>query len=355
MSNIAEVDKNFVVDTKIEKDNIKFYNILEEPFKIYGVEYENGMFRRLPEAVAKTISEPLYSTLHKYTAGGRVRFVTDSSYVAIHHVGNCGKHSHEAFTGTMGFDLYELDENGKEQYVNTFKPPLDATRGFEAVIELGSKKRRELTINFPLFSFIESLHIGLENDAYIQAHRPYKYEKPFVYYGSSITHGGCASRPGTAYQQFISRRFDANFINLGWSGNAKGEKEMYEYIMGMDMSVFIFDYDHNAPTAEHLEATHEPMFKAIRQAHPNIPIIIMTRPHFSVTENGERYKIMRKTYDNAKAGGDNNVYFLDGKQLMAIAGYEGTVDNCHPTDLGFYSMAVAVGDVIEGFIEEIER
>ena len=152
----------------------------------------------------------------------------------------------------------------------------------------------------------------------------------------------------------LSRRFDANFINLGWSGNGKGEKEIRDYMASLDMSVFVLDYDHNAPTVEHLEATHEPMYKAIRQAHPDIPVIMLVRPHYNATDEDARAKVIKKTFENAKANGDNNVYYLNGRQLMAIAGYDGTVDNCHPNDLGFYSMAVAVGDVIESFIDTLE-
>ena len=352
MSDIAKLDKNFIVETKIEKENIKFYNVLEKPFKVYGVNHENGRFRRMPEAVAKTVSEGVY-TLHTYTAGGRVRFKTNSSYIAIHYEGACGRMPHMAFTGSVGFDLYVLDEEGKEQYVNTFKPDVNSTQGFEGVIELWSKKMREVTINFPTYSIVNNLYIGLENDAVVEEHRPYKIECPFVYYGSSITQGGCSSRPGTCYQPIISRRFDANFINLGWSGNGKGEKEIRDYMASLDMSLFVLDYDHNAPTAEHLEATHEPMYKAIREAHPDIPIIMLTRPHYSVTDEDKRASVIKKTYENAKASGDDNVYYLNGRQLMAIAENEGTVDNCHPTDLGFFSMAQAVGDIIEKILVEV--
>lgn len=353
MSEISKIDKNFVVETQIDKENIKFYNVRENPFRIYGVHYENGKFRRIPEAVARSVSEGVYS-LHTYTAGGRVRFKTDSSYVAIHHEGWCGRMPHMAFTGSVGFDLYVLNDEGRQQYVNTFKPSVDSAKGFEGVIELGGKKMREITINFPTYSQITDLYIGVENDAQIGEHRPYKIERPFVYYGSSITQGGCSSRPGTCYQPIISRRFDANFINLGWSGNGKGEKEMRDYIASLDMSLFVLDYDHNAPTAEHLKATHEPMYKAIREAHPDIPIVMLTRPHYSVTDENARARVIKETYEKAKASGDNNVYYLNGRALMAIAGNEGTVDNCHPNDLGFFSMAQAVGDVIQTFIDTIE-
>ena len=119
----------------------------------------------------------------------------------------------------------------------------------------------------------------------------------------------------------------------------------------MDMSAFVYDYDHNAPDTAHLEATHEKMFKKIRDANPTLPIIMMPRPQFYLTADEEkRFEIIKKTYQNALDAGDKNVYLLTGKELMALAGDEGTVDNCHPTDFGFASIAKAVGDLIEKII-----
>ena len=116
----------------------------------------------------------------------------------------------------------------------------------------------------------------------------------------------------------------------------------------MDMSAFVYDYDHNAPDTAHLEATHEKMFKKIRAAHPNLPIIIMPRPKFRLSRDEQtRFEIIKKTYRNAINAGDKNVYLLTGKELMEIAGDEGTVDDCHPTDFGFASIAKAVGDLLE--------
>lgn len=108
----------------------------------------------------------------------------------------------------------------------------------------------------------------------------YAVKKPVVYYGSSITQGACASRPGNCYESILSRRLDCDYINLGFSGSAKGEDAIVDYIIGLDMSVFVMDYDYNAPTPEHLEKTHSKMFKAIRAEHPTLPIIIMPRPKF---------------------------------------------------------------------------
>ncbi|MBQ8689434.1 MAG: hypothetical protein IJ515_03625 [Clostridia bacterium] len=342
MRNISEIDKNFKIETNIDKADIKFYNARELPFRIYGVFYEDGKFRRLPEAVAKTVSEGVYS-LHANTAGGRVRFRTNSSYVAISaKMENVGKMSHFALCGSSGFDLYA---NGK--YVKTYIPPFNIIDGYEGVIELGASEEADITINFPLYSDVCELYIGLEDKATVSEPTPYRIEKPIVYYGSSITQGGCASRPGSSYQSIISRRFDADYINLGFSGNAKGEDEIADYIKNLDMSLFVYDYDFNAPDLAHLVATHERMFLKIREANPELPIVIMSKPKYELTPSDyARREAIIKTYENALARGDKNVYFIPGSQLMELAKLEGTVDSTHPTDLGFYSMAMTLSDML---------
>ncbi len=349
MKNISEVDKNFSIKTNIEKEDICFYDAKEKPFVIYGVFYENGKFRRLPEEVAKTVNEGVLA-LHANTAGGRIRFRTNSPYVAIHtEMPFVGKMPHFALTGSAGFDLYIRED--KDCYFKTFIPPFGITDGYGSVIDFPTSEMREITINFPLYSDLSELYIGLSKNSSVEKATPYKNEKPIVFYGSSITQGGCASRPGLSYQNILSRRFDTDILNLGFSGSAKGETEIAEYIKNLSMSVFVYDYDHNAPTAEHLRETHEKMFKIIREQNPELPVIMMSRPRcFLNDQEKERLEIIRKTYLNAIENGDKNVYLIDGKTLMKDTGNEGTVDDAHPNDLGFYSMAKAVGDVLENII-----
>ena len=78
-----------------------------------------------------------------------------------------------------------------------------------------------------------------------------------------------------------------------------------------------------------------------------------TRPQYETTESlRRRYDIIKKTYDNAISRGDKNVYYLEGSELSALAGNDWSVDRIHPTDLGFFSMAAAVGKVIEKILEK---
>ena len=173
-----------------------------------------------------------------------------------------------------------------------------------------------------------------------------------MFYGSSITQGASASRAGNCYTNAVCRMLGRDIWNLGFLGNAKAEPQMVEYIAGLDMECFVMDYDHNAKTAAYLEETHEAMFRAVRQAHPDIPILMMGRPQFIMTESMQRrIHVIRRTYDNAKAAGDENVYTLFGPELMAIAGMDGVNDGCHPNDLGFFSMAQAVYGVLKNVLK----
>ena len=261
INNINLIDSNFKVNTNLDIKDIKFYDTKQLPFKIYGLIYDSGKYRRMPESIAKIVNDGVY-LLHTNTAGGRVKFKTDSDYVAIYaKMPSVGKMPHFAFTGSAGFDLYI-----NEKHFATFVPPFDIEDSYESVINFESSEIREITINFPLYSDVSDLYIGINENASVFSAEEYAIKKPIVYYGSSITQGGCASRPGNSYESIISRRLKADYLNLGFSGSARAEDEIAEYISKLDMSAFVYDYDHNAPTTEHLKQTHERMFKLIRKA-----------------------------------------------------------------------------------------
>ncbi len=351
MKNIDKIDKNFHVDIEINKEGLTFYDCSEAPFDIYGLlkpTQDNPHFIRMDQIIADHINEGV-AELNRHCAGGRVRFKTNSSKIAIHaNEFNVGAGSHFTLTGTGGFDLYEIT-NGKEVYLHSFVPPYGMKTGYESLVDLEEKKEREFSINFPLYSGVQSFFIGIDSDASLSKACGYKHTTPIVYYGSSITQGGCASRPGNTYQAMISRRFNTDYVNLGFSGSAMGEEIMAEYIASLDMQIFVYDYDYNSPTAETLKSTHEKMFKIIRSKKPNLPIIILSKPFMRYSDStNERFDIIKQTYDNAISNNDKNVYLIDGRHIMDLIGEDsGTVDDCHPNDLGFFCMAKKIGDIIE--------
>ncbi|MBQ4518057.1 MAG: hypothetical protein II997_05685 [Clostridia bacterium] len=352
MKDLTNVDKNFKLKTEIDKKDIVFYDTLNPPFEINGLIYENGKFRRMPEEAAKSVTESVH-ILHAHTAGGRVRFKTNSPYIAINaEMGYLHKMSRFAMTGSLGFDMY-IKYGDEERYCKTFIPPFAIVDGYTSIIELETKEDREITINFPLYSEVCKLYIGVSEDAYIDAPSKLTISKPIVFYGSSITQGCSASRPGCSYESIIARRFNCDYINLGFSGSAGAEKEIADYIKKLDMSMFVYDYDHNAPSVQFLIDTHERMFNIIREENPDLPIVMMSRPkiYLNQTEK-ERREVIRTTYEKAIANGDKNVYFIPGNELMKYTDNGGTVDNDHPNDLGFASMAKVLGDTIETILHK---
>ena len=184
----------------------------------------------------------------------------------------------------------------------------------------------------------------------------YKHRRPILFYGSSITQGGCASKPGDDYISRISRLLDTDFINLGFSGSAKAEKIMAEYIASQNPSVFVLDYDHNAPDAEYLKKTHFALYETVRKKHQDTPIVMMTMPTTETWENRPWYKSRReeilKSFEKAKSLGDENVYLVDcyGCFGRLENGECGTVDNCHPDSLGFLRMAERVYPVLSNLL-----
>ena len=356
MENTVErFDENFRVETNIQRSNIKFYSPLEPPFSIHGVIFENGSYVRMPEAAAKSVSEAVLA-LSKHSAGGRIRFVTDSSYLIVKAKYKATSIAGQmAILGRYGFDLY-VDYGEGEKYFKSYIPTVKDKTEYEGVVDFRDNRRKKtVTINLPLTAEVAEIYLGLYEPSLVEAAPDYRIKTPIVYYGSSITQGGCASRPGTCYTSMLSRRYGADYLNLGFSGSAKGEETMAKYVADLDMSIFVYDYDYNSPTLEEYEATHEAFFRIIRDSHPDIPIVIATRPRYNLNDDHlARIEIARRTYERAIESGDKNVYFVDGRTLMDFAKEDGLVDDTHPNDLGFFNMTqgfARVMDRILGYTE----
>lgn len=211
----------------------------------------------------------------------------------------------------------------------------------------------DVIVWLPRNEIISDIEIEIEDGAVMLEPTPYKYSKPILYYGSSITEGGCCESVTNGYNAIISRHLDVDYYNFGFSGNACGDFDMAEYIAGIDMSIFVYDYDHNASSPEYLADTHEAFFKVIREKNPELPVVMMTRPAERYGEDEKkRREVVRATYQRALDSGDKNVYFIDGETFFGDFDRElCTVDTVHPNDLGFYKMASVVEPVIKSILE----
>lgn len=353
-------DPNLVVGTEKGRKDTVWYDVMEDPFELYGFDRGEGdlLSCRIPGMMAEKISKGIFHT-RAHGAGGRVRFGTDSPYILIKAEFGDGVVPRTCtYCFGYGFDLYVCDEEGKETFRHLYRVP-DCFDGKSYISSYEAHMYEEgfvyYTLNFPCFSEVTNLYIGIKKDSKLTNGIKYVNTKPVIFYGSSITHGVAASRPGNTYESFISQKYNLNYVNLGFSGKAKGETEMAEYIAGREMEVFVCDYDHNAKRVEHLKNTHYRFYEIIREKHPNIPYIMISSPdtrckHDKSEFDGwkERRTVIIESYEKARAAGDENVYFIDGATLL-----EGdhvmscTVDGGHPNDLGFYRMAKVIGGHLE--------
>ncbi len=330
---------------------LTYHDPRKAPFSVHGLldPSEAGTYRRLPADVAEATSANV-AWLARHSAGGRVRFATDAESLTLRvKIAPGGRMAHCTPMLETGFDLY-IDTPRGSRFVDEYKFD-PAACDYEIAVPLPAGDK-ELTLNFPLYGEVLSLELGLPAEARVWAHAPYTHETPVVCYGSSITQGACASRPGLSYQAILSRIFDCDHVNLGFSGSARAEDAIVRYMASLPMAVFVSDYDHNAPSPDHLRATHHKLYEAIRDAHPDIPYIMVSKPDFLFREEDIiRRDIIMESYLAARAAGDRNVYFLDGSAFFIPAApgesrADFTADNCHPLDTGFRRMATAMADVL---------
>ncbi|MEG0906780.1 MAG: SGNH/GDSL hydrolase N-terminal domain-containing protein, partial [Cellulosilyticaceae bacterium] len=234
MSKIQSIDDNFNFGEITRKD-IKWLSLENENLVLYGTPDRRKILTRIDETKIKRFSEGI-QLLGTMTSGVRVRFKTNSQYIVVKAIlETSDTMPHMADTGISGFDLYYRDYGDHDyKYHKTFQPQLyDVNHRAVVVGETsfsGERREKDIIINFPLYNGVKDIVFAVEDCALIKPPTPYTIEKPILFYGSSITQGGCASRPGNSYPLHLSRWLDADIINLGFSGNAKGEIAMAEHI-----------------------------------------------------------------------------------------------------------------------------
>lgn len=356
---ISKVDKNFSVET-LEGKEILWHEITEPAFRLYGLlpEKQDGLYARLPKEVVDDaeINDGVRG-LNVHTAGGRIRFSTDSRYIALRYTfPKSTRFPHMPQTGSAGFDLY-LDNEYDSVFFRCLGMGNEQDGSITAVTSaFECEGMKSFTLNFPLYNRVGSVQVGLSPEARLGQGKSYRSEKPIVFYGSSITQGGCACRPGNAFPAMVSRWLDCDHVNLGFSGSGLGEVKMMEHIASLHPLIFVYDYDHNAPTPEHLRQTHERGYRIFRKENPEVPVIFVSAPNWEGMHENliDKRPVVFETYSKALAEGDKNIAFVDGRGMFTGRDrYACTVDGAHPNDLGMFRMAEAIADAVEPFLRRI--
>lgn len=303
-------------------------------------------FDRLPAKAEGVVRPPVWGN-SRNSAGICVRFVTDSP--AIHARWTLTSSNlampHMPATGVSGLDLYARDRDGQWRWVAVGIP--SGAENTKALVQGLNGESREYMLYLPLYNGVSAVEVGVPEGRTLAPGEPRKPERarPIVFYGTSITHGGCASRPGMAYPAIIGRRLDVPVINLGYSGSGTMDQSMSDLLVELDAAAYVIDCLPNMQPDD-VAARTEPLVKTIRKTRPDAPIVLvedrlLTNGGFvegSRRHNEANHAALRAAYDRLIAEGVKNLHYLEGAPQLGDDG-EAAVDGSHPTDLGFARMA----------------
>jgi hypothetical protein len=354
----AELDPNFQV-AKVE-DGLAWHALSTPEVEGMGWPSESQSFCRLPDRAQEKVRDVVWQ-LSRHSAGIAARFFTNATQISARWtVRNepLGM-DHMPASGVSGLDFYARDGE-RWRWCGVGRATQFPTNQQLIIDGINNENlqggEREYLLYLPLYNSASEVQIGVPENATL--HFAPRAQKPFCFYGTSITHGGCASRPGMSYPAILGRRFNAPHINLGFSGNAWSEPEIADLLAELDPAIFILDPLPNMKEpgiAERLEN----LIQTLHRAHGSTPIVVVESIFHQAdwltkstaawlpnsTQAESRNAELRKVYESLKNEIVGKLYYVKGDHLLGDDG-EGTVDGVHPTDVGFCHLAAAIEPAI---------
>lgn len=345
---LEKLDPNFAV---VEPGaDVQWYDALQLGLEGQGWSETAHPYDRLP-AKAEGVAPPAVWSLSQHSAGLSVRFVSDSPEISARWSVRSENLAmpHMPATGVSGLDLYAKDGDTWRWLAQG--RPSQQIGNVAKLVGSAPAGMHEYTIFLPLYNGTEKLEIGVKPGSTLAKGPARADARPIVFYGTSITHGGCASRPGMSYPAIVGQRLDRDHINLGFSGNGRMEPEMATLIAELNASVFVLDCLPNM-TPEQVTERVAPSVKTLRAAHPETPIVLVENiiyqsSWFYEGDGGHVAKnaALKKVYEGLVAEGVAGLTYVPCDDLLGSDGL-GTVDGVHPTDLGFLRQADVLAPII---------
>lgn len=348
----------FPINAFAQQDNeMKFIDASQLMIMGKGFENSMGTYDRLPIELKSEFREKLQYLGHN-SAGIAIRFSSNSTSISAKWVvTNNFVLSHMAMTGIKGLDLYVLDK-GKWMFIGSARPT--GKENSWGIIKWMDKSSKEFIAFLPLYDGVESLQIGVDKDSQIGLPNSNKLikdskNKPLVIYGTSITQGGCASRPGMAYTSILSRMLNREVVNLGFSGNAHMDFSISKALAMADASAYVLDCLPNTTTKSVKDSAYR-FITNLLKAKPNVPIYMVENPNFAnlIVDKATSNDLLQENivwfelYKQLRKEGFNQMRYIKADDFFG-SDNEGTVDGIHPTDLGMHRMAQKLYKELKGF------
>lgn len=313
-------------------------------------------YDRLPSNVTEKVNEGVRRMKH-HTSGMQFRFVTDSKRIEFHWLPydlNALEMHHMPASSVSGIDIYRQRPDGVWRYVKTGtlkgRDLKSCAIGLKCVVDW--VPGTPCLVNLPLYNGIRNFSIGIDSSAEVKPLPPRKsgVSNPVVFYGTSITQGGCASRPGLAFVNIVGRNLDVPVVGLGFSDSGRMEYEMSEYLARIDASCYVLDCLANMGgrrwVDDHYRERYEPFIRNLRANRPGVPIVMAAAPLVFRAMPTEQERFIRELYAKLLSEGWSDLFFLPSAMIFS-GDEEGTVDGLHPNDRGMEELAKSYGEIIK--------
>lgn len=329
----------------------KWVDPLDEGPVVHGVgwdELKSG-YVRLPERAHGVVRDQVWD-LSLNAAGLSLVFESDAPEIIVLYGLKDGLNMfHMPSTGRSGVDLYATDAEGRLRWVAPDFPAKvsnDTTRYIYSGISYYPEGARsyEYHLYLPPYNTVTWLKIGIPGDAQIRF-IPETRKHPVVIYGTSITQGGCVSRPGNAWTTIVERELRLPVVNLGFSGNGKLDPEVLTLLSEIDASLYVLDCTANLTRATDIEPR---LLEAVRilRSRSDCPILIAEHAGNTgeiASKAKEAYRQanaqVRSAYETLKKRGEPEIYYLSHNELGMPM--DGMIEGVHPNDYGMRFLASA--------------
>lgn len=340
LTDVAAFDSRIAANrTSVETDDLEWIDGVDLPMESKGYEKTITPYGRLPVGMDDLIPQGVRA-MQGHATGHYFILSTDSPFVVFNWMLS-GKVARDPFIppqGLFGVDIYRHTEDGW-RFVQNGR--LRAEEGKEETMRVGlpGSGMRGVLIYLPTRGCVLCSRLGVRKGARVERWRHKSgIQKPVVHYGTSIVHGGCASRPGLCFTSQAGRLADVPYVNLGFSGCARLEIGMADVVARADASLYIVDPVWNCDEKIVAERC-EPFLRRLHELRPETPILLCE----GIEPSGTRHPVniaLEKVYRRLSAGGSSlaaRLHYLPAKGLIPTDG-ESTHDYCHPNDYGSMTM-----------------
>ena len=342
----AKYDENMALRAVDDGAGVLWIDGRDLPLEGKAYDDVDEFYDRLPKGLSTNVNAGVRALLH-CSAGMQFRFRAEANKLRFRWKPRGGSLSmdHMPASGVSGIDVYRRGADGRWRYVKTGR--IQSADG--GALDVDWTPGDECIVDLPLYNGVSSFRLGVDRDARVSPAGPRRsgVEKPVVFYGTSITQGGCCSRPGVSFVNLVGRALDVPVVNLGFSGSGVMDLELADVIARIDASCYVLDcvWNMRGWKMDRFAPAYESFVRRLRELRPGVPIVLAEKSDVYCGPRIDKDDFVRDFARRLSEEGWKGVVYLPRDGMYDQSG-EGSVDGIHPNDLGMATMARAYGGAV---------